>query len=558
MKRKSIGSLLLLMAAAAFIQLVSASGLLADTVTWTPIIPGRANGRAGFCSVYACEDIPGYGAEKNLAITRIIPYDGWLYLGTYNWSRGAEIWRWDQADVFEPVMTGGWGKAYNQFLHSMIEFRGRLYAGTWIDVPSISPKPGRGMSIWAFDGLEWTPVTEDGFGDSCNDAATSMTLFDDHLFVGVYNPTEGPELWRSADGRSWEPAVADQVDGDDFDADENGFSSPGNSDATVVGVFNDRLHVFTEAARPHDDAEAPQDARDTGTQVWATSASGSPPFDDLVRVNQEGYGNPHGGMNNNTSWNMRSELLVHDGFLYVGTWNWSGSAQIFRTDGIPAAGGTQYVWEEASPPGFGHGHIIAQPLEVFQDYLFASSAGPGGARLWALPLDGDQDRPLEDWICVVADGFGDDDRYRMIPAAHAAEDVLYVSTGTAPLIRSGKGPELWALSFDGPLDADGDGFAGGAFADCDDSDPEVHPDMTEILFNGLDDDCNPRTLDFPVSCGTTVPAIPTLGDGGKPPRHLNLSIGILLPALMLLVRRTFPTKRSPPASDLLAFSRMKR
>ena len=120
MKRKSSGALLLLMTPAAFIQLVFASGLVADTVTRTPIIQRRADRRAGFCSVYACEDIPAYGAEKNLAIPRIIPHDGWPYLETCNCVKGAEIWRWDPADAFEPVMTGGWGKAWNPFLHSML------------------------------------------------------------------------------------------------------------------------------------------------------------------------------------------------------------------------------------------------------------------------------------------------------------------------------------------------------------------------------------------------------------------------------------------------------
>ena len=48
------------------------------------------------------------------------------------------------------------------------------------------------MSAWAFDGLEGTPVTEDGFGDSCNDAATSMTLFCDHLFRGRAQPDGRP------------------------------------------------------------------------------------------------------------------------------------------------------------------------------------------------------------------------------------------------------------------------------------------------------------------------------------------------------------------------------
>lgn len=47
-------------------------------------------------------------------------------------------------------------------------------------------------------------------------------------------------------------------------------------------------------------------------------------------------------------------------------------------------------------------------------------------------------------------------------------------------------------------DADGDGYADAAFAfgdDCDDADPLVNPGVVELAYNGLDDDCDPRTPD---------------------------------------------------------------
>lgn len=42
-------------------------------------------------------------------------------------------------------------------------------------------------------------------------------------------------------------------------------------------------------------------------------------------------------------------------------------------------------------------------------------------------------------------------------------------------------------------DADGDGFL--ELVDCDDDNPQIHPNMTEIYYNGIDDDCNPSTVD---------------------------------------------------------------
>ena len=52
---------------------------------------------------------------------------------------------------------------------------------------------------------------------------------------------------------------------------------------------------------------------------------------------------------------------------------------------------------------------------------------------------------------------------------------------------NGKDDDCNPLTLDDDLDQDGYVLAN----DCDDTDPFVNPGMTEVTYNGKDDDCNP-------------------------------------------------------------------
>jgi len=51
----------------------------------------------------------------------------------------------------------------------------------------------------------------------------------------------------------------------------------------------------------------------------------------------------------------------------------------------------------------------------------------------------------------------------------------------------------FGISISSFLDEDMDGFLSNI--DCDDTNPEINPDSDEVVYNGIDDDCNPNTLD---------------------------------------------------------------
>ncbi len=63
------------------------------------------------------------------------------------------------------------------------------------------------------------------------------------------------------------------------------------------------------------------------------------------------------------------------------------------------------------------------------------------------------------------------------------------------------------------IDDDKDGYDNNT--DCDDNNSEVHPNRAEILFNGIDDDCNANTLDNPYNYTKIIEAEDIIDDSGK-------------------------------------------
>jgi hypothetical protein len=61
-----------------------------------------------------------------------------------------------------------------------------------------------GGQIWrSSDGIEWTQVNEDGFGDANNTITEPGAVLDGYLYAVTANDVSGGSVWRSSDGVTW-------------------------------------------------------------------------------------------------------------------------------------------------------------------------------------------------------------------------------------------------------------------------------------------------------------------------------------------------------------------
>ena len=150
---------------------------------------------------------PGFGNKNNAECSILIGFMGFLYAGTANNQNGCELWRTKNPvnGTWEKVVEKGFGYASNLAMWSAEIFKGFLYIGT-INFP-------KGCQIWrTSDGKNFEAIvgrpshTPGGFGELLNLYAWYMKEYEGQLYVGTQN-TFGGEIWRSADGTTWECLV---------------------------------------------------------------------------------------------------------------------------------------------------------------------------------------------------------------------------------------------------------------------------------------------------------------------------------------------------------------
>ena len=194
---------------------------------------------------------------------------------------------WEQVVGDEVGGGNGFGDSKNDYAYSMTVFGNHLYVGTGTDGES-----PHGCEVWrSSEGTTWNQVNTDGFGDSNGYGAKSMAVFNGYLYVGTRNPTGGCKVWRSSDGTSW-----GQVNTD-------GFGDPGNNSAGSMAVFGEYLYVGTDTFN--------------GCEVWRSSNG-----DTWDQVNTDGFGDAV----NRGAYSMS----VFGSYLYVGTFNNPNGCEVWR------------------------------------------------------------------------------------------------------------------------------------------------------------------------------------------------------------------------------------
>ena len=321
------------------------------------------------------------------------------------------------AEHFVRIVENGFGNINNRYTWAMTLFtpetgpdRGKqfLYVGTrnevWSDageVHRMDLKTGR-----------WEAVNTNGFGDKSNKGIRTLTVFSNRygkaLYAGTFNLLMGAEVFRTYDGRRWEP-----VNLPGFGV----FDVEGVGGVRGAAVINGDLYYGTS------------------NDVWGVP---DPPY--LFRFREKrGW---FGMLKKSASWEAVISPL--DSFnwgqktyadiikftdvngvtkLYATTWNHKGAWIVASPNGDFG------TWEPVMDDGFGRGIIGILSFVEFKGYLYAGTGDPDKG--FSVYRSNDPSNPSS-WEQVGSDGFGYGGVSRYAWCMAEKNGVLYLGTYNPP------------------------------------------------------------------------------------------------------------------------------
>jgi hypothetical protein len=311
------------------------------------------------------------GFRSMAAYRAKIDGNSYLYAGTMA-ARTPSVWRsatgdpgsWEKVFIFPDEPEYQFGSVRSLVPHE----DGMLYMAVTPSGDIISGALGQ---IWVTDGLTFTPVVTDGFGNPDNIGISTLASFNGCLYAGTYNPT-GYEVWKLRCVS--EPDAAPQPV-------MQGGTGHGRIEAALsMRAFQGHLYVGT------------------GIPLGFNPLTKHGPRGcDVVRIKPDGgwevvvgpkRSQPLSSYRAGFGWRLNAYcwyMQEHEGHLYLGTWDMSRIIDFLGNDA----------------------ESVARP---FKPLLNALSPRPQG---WGSPMGGDLYRTADGvyWEPAFLDGLGNPDNH---------------------------------------------------------------------------------------------------------------------------------------------------
>jgi len=269
----------------------------------------------------------GKPIPRELGLRGMLVYDGKpdeppaLFVSTWSPARGPGplLLRSEDGRHFEPTCEPGLVGLPVTTIRTITQFKGRLFttpAGSRGGNPNVSAHsvvyesrdPARGG---------WEPVSDFGFGDAGNKTIFEMVGMGDHLYVGTFN-LEGFQIWRSTvDGEppyTWERVV-----------EKGAYRGPLNQCVLSMYPFKGALYIGGGIQGGGIDTQngvgpaPPEMIRVFPDGQWDLIVGDSRDTPEGYKPAMSGYMPGFNNFFNGYFWRM----CEHDGWLYMGTFDWS-------------------------------------------------------------------------------------------------------------------------------------------------------------------------------------------------------------------------------------------
>lgn len=244
-----------------------------------------------------------------------------LYVSTIS-DHGSLFLRSTDGRTFEVVSTPGLGRPVNRSFRALAKGAGGLYTSpagrsgdemierNFADAALVyeSSDPALG---------KWRVVSEPGFGDAGNIGVFELAAFNGHLYAGTFNPKAGCQIWKIAPGEAssrWTRVVS-------------AGAQRGNLNEVAVSMTPFEGALFVGTGIPGLGYDRTHEVGPSTAELIRVNADGT--WDLIVgetRDTIEGRKEPLSGFGagfdnrfNSVIWRM----VVHDGWLYAGTHDWS-------------------------------------------------------------------------------------------------------------------------------------------------------------------------------------------------------------------------------------------